>query len=371
LSDDSALELRERSARFLLLADFDPTRFYRQSMRRPELALVFPLALAACSGGHFSDAPGAPTTVTAACQDVAQSRCNRRVNCTSSVDSVGASLVRVYGDLDTCLTREALQCRNQATAAGAGATPAGLERCAAAVDTMACADFFDNVPPPACLPGGARAAAEPCAFNGQCSSGYCGGTRQNICGRCDTAPGAGGDCTDSNCGRDLICVASTNLCQSRSGAGASCSSAQPCRSDLNCISTSGAAATADSAGTCQAAATTVGSSCGTGTTNCDALLGLYCGGTKSARTCAALNYAPAGMPCGLLPDGSRVTCIAGDCYTDTGLASSTDLGTCKAFASDGTACDTELGPTCLNPARCVTTNGSAGVCTVALGGSCG
>jgi hypothetical protein len=320
----------------------------------------------ACSGNDFSNAPPTTKTVAEACQDLATARCNLRVSCTNGIELTGAALLRAYGDMDTCLAREALACQNQATAAGSGANPPHIEQCATAVMTEACADFFDNVPPPACLPGGSRAADEACAFNSQCTSGYCGGTRETICGSCGTAPGAGASCETSNCGRDLVCVESTNLCQARSDTGAACSSAQPCRSDLNCV------ASADDATvtTCQAAGASVGAPCGTGTSGCDGQLGLYCGGTKGARVCAAVGYATDGMACGMLADGSHVQCVAGDCYTATGLAAATDLGTCKAFAADGMACDSDLGPTCSSPARCVTSNGSVGVCTVAIGASC-
>ncbi|HTQ02462.1 MAG TPA: hypothetical protein VMI54_01355 [Polyangiaceae bacterium] len=332
-------------------------------------AAVCALAALACSGSHFSDAPPASLDVTQACDDLARARCNLRVACTDAVESSGAALLRAYGDMDTCLAREALQCQNQATASGSGATPTHVEGCVTAVESEACGDFFDNVPPPACLPGGSRAAGEPCAFNAQCSSGYCGGTANSICGSCGTAPGAGGDCTTSNCGRDLVCIASTNLCESRADTGAACSTSEPCRSDLNCIAATDAASTDDTTSTCQTAGGD-GAPCGSGTSGCDGMLGLYCGGTKGARVCTGVSYAANGEPCGMLADGTHAQCVAGDCYTDTGLAAATDLGVCKGFSGDGEPCDAELGPTCLAPARCVTTNGSVGVCTVALGASC-
>ncbi len=122
--------------------------------------------------------------------------------------------------------------------------------------------------------------------------------------------------------------------------------------------------------TCQASAASVGSSCGAGTPGCDGMLGLYCSGTKGARVCAAVSYAADGAACGTLADGSHVECIAGDCYTESGAAGAADLGICKGFASDGQACDTDLGPTCLSPARCVTASGHLGVCTIANGPSC-
>lgn len=347
-------------------------------MRRPTwwrartFAAVAGSAAFACSGNHFSDeqpTAAAQMTIVEACGDLAQARCNLRVSCTNAVESAGAGLLRAYGDMQTCLAREALACENQAKAAGSGSNPAHIERCVSAVPTTACADFFDNVPPPACVPGGTRGTGEHCAFNSQCSSGYCSGTANGICGSCGTAPGAGGDCTTSNCGRDLVCVASTNLCQSRGAEGAVCSSALLCRSDLNCIAGATASGTADATSTCEAAGGD-GSACGTGTSGCDGMLGLYCGGAKGARACTGVSYAASGEPCGALTDGTHAQCIAGDCYTETALAGATELGVCKGFAGDGEPCDADLGPTCMAPARCVTTNGSMGVCTVAIAASC-
>ena len=125
--------------------------------------------------------------------------------------------------------------------------------------------------------------------------------------------------------------------------------------------------------TCQASAASVGSvTCSAGTPGCDGMLGLYCGGTKGARACAAVSYAADGAPCGTLADGSHVECIAGDCYTESGPAGAADLGICKGFASDGEACDTDIGPTCLSPARAASRQAAIwkSVCTVATGPSC-
>jgi len=75
----------------------------------------------------------------------------------------------------------------------------------------------------------------------------------------------------------------------------------------------------------------------------------------------------AGTPCGQLADGSRVGCVAGDCYTATGLASGSDLGACQPLADDKGACDRAVGPSCMFPARCVVSGGdggTAGTCLV-------
>ena len=71
--------------------------------------------------------------------------------------------------------------------------------------------------------------------------------------------------------------------------------------------------------------------------------------------------------CGTLPDGSRAECINADCFTATGPAAATDTNaTCVAQAADGAGCDTQLGPLCLTPARCVTSGigATSGTCVV-------
>ena len=47
-------------------------------------------------------------SIQQACQDLAQARCDKRSSCTmlASATGPGASLVRVYGDMATCLQRE-------------------------------------------------------------------------------------------------------------------------------------------------------------------------------------------------------------------------------------------------------------------------
>jgi hypothetical protein len=119
---------------------------------------------------------------------------------------------------------------------------------------------------------------------------------------------------------------------------------------------------------------------------CDPTLGLYCGGAAGAKTCQLVVYGgagpdggvsgtdggtvsggatPAGTPCGVLADGTHVGCVAGGCYTATGPATGSDLGTCSPFAADNAACDSNLGPDCMLPARCVASgSGTAGTCLI-------
>jgi hypothetical protein len=112
----------------------------------------------------------------------------------------------------------------------------------------------------------------------------------------------------------------------------------------------------------------VGAACGGSNMDlgCDGTRGLHCSDTNGTEACIAFSYAGDGMPCGTLPDGSFAECTAGTCYTADGpfTSSASPTGTCKAFAADGDACDTNDGPLCLSPARCVTNGTTVGVCTV-------
>ena len=122
-----------------------------------------------------------------------------------------------------------------------------------------------------------------------------------------------------------------------------------------------------------AANSMMGAACGTGMAPCDGTKGLYCGGSGTSRTCLAIPYVENGMQCGNVGPGMFVGCAAGgNCYTAAGtIALTGEIGTCKAAASDGAACDTASGPPCLTPARCITTGGgTAGTCTVPDGTMC-
>jgi hypothetical protein len=111
--------------------------------------------------------------------------------------------------------------------------------------------------------------------------------------------------------------------------------------------------------------------CGSTNPACENNLGLACVGPTGAKTCQPITYVEVGAACGTLADGSRAGCANGDCFTATGPAAATDLGVCMANARGGAPCDSQLGPLCLAPARCVHAGGgTAGVCTVPLASMC-
>jgi hypothetical protein len=227
--------------------------------------------------------------------------------------------------------------------------------------------LLDNIPPTECAPVGTRINGQPCAFNGQCSTGFCSGNRLAACGICADAPKTGDSCATSFCGHNQICVDTTLICQVRGALNASCDAATaPCGAGMTCTGAG------TSPKTCQMASTTLGATCGAGTPGCYFAEGLWCTGTTAPKTCGLIAYVAAGQPCGTLTDGSLAVCRAGACYTNTGPAALTDLGTCKANAGDGQSCDTRVGPDCITPARCETQDGgTSGICEFPDAPTCG
>ena len=350
--------------------------------------------LAAAALGCSSNSSG--VSAATACAEVAQARCTEGSVCSlaDGVLGTGFNILANYGDLTTCVTRQTLNCTKALAAPQNGNTPAQLQQCLAAFMTYSCRDFFDNQPPAACAPTGPRASGSPCTFDGQCLSGSCNGTKSSVCGTCGDPPVAGADCSDSTCADGYRCVAASSECQLALSSNGACDSGHPCERGLSCV---GENAKTMTAGTCETAGTRLGVACGGTLPGCDPTRGLYCGGPAGAKTCMQIIYpgyngsvtadggatpaatdggagsatgaapTPAGTPCGQLADGSRVGCVAGDCYTATGLAGGSDLGACQPLAADTGACDTAVGPGCMFPARCVVFNGgngTAGTCVI-------
>ncbi len=315
-----------------------------------------------CSSSHSS-----AITAAQACADLAMARCNLRSTCSrpEGETGLGASLLETYGDLDTCLAREALACTNELDAAQTGASPAIVELCVHSFNDYSCPDFFDDLPPFYCAPLGQLADGAACAFDAQCRHGSCNHAPNAVCGTCGQRASGGGDCSAANCMHGERCLAATGTCAVLAGGLEPCT-AFPCQTGLYCQPSGGDASTNM---ICDGAWIRAGGACGGDTRAlCDQTRGLYCG---PAGTCARVTYAAAGSACGQLPDGTRVGCAAGGCYTDSGPASGTDMGTCKPFAADGDPCDTSVGPGCLPPARCLATGDStAGTCVIPRASLC-
>jgi len=326
------------------------------------LALLALLGLAGCGGGTSADT---------ACADVAAARCAQRSTCTN-----GVGVTKTYGDMTTCLAREKLGCENALAAKSTGNTPDRTVECSAAIKTESCTDYFAGNAPAACINTGTLADGTACAFAGQCSSTYCVGLGNAACGSCGQPLAAGADCSnDGTCARGQTCFSAntgmgmtTQSCVTEGAAGASCSRTAPCATGLSCVGTLAMGAT----GTCMPAATMAGAACDpTSRTaaGCDRALGLWCNATS--KTCTAITFAANGAACGVGSDGNLIDCTGGACYGSSNSINNPMMGTCKADAADGAACDTANGPGCLSPAKCVTGSGStAGTCQLADATKC-
>jgi hypothetical protein len=303
---------------------------------------------------------GSGTSIDKACTDLAQAQCMKRSSCTN-----GTGITRTWGDMSTCLTREKLACTIGLSAPQTGSTPATVEKCVAAFPNFSCADFLNNNPPAECIPTGPKPSGAPCAFGGQCQSGYCDSNKTATCGTCGDAPPDGASCRNSSCARQEQCAIRVLTCSMIPAAGDPCdNNAQPCGADSTCLGSSAAMM-----GTCVAGSSTVGAACDNKTTTCDGTMGLYC---NAATSCQTISEGADGAACGSLPMGVFAGCAAGgQCYNATGVALAGEMGTCSAPAADGDACDILAGPPCLAPARCVVSGGgTAGTCTVPSGNTC-
>ncbi|HEX5271314.1 MAG TPA: hypothetical protein VFW33_12530 [Gemmataceae bacterium] len=356
--------------------------------------------LVAASGCGSSSSSG--VSIATACADVAKARCSLGSDCSLAYQQAGTgfNILENYGTMATCVQRQTMNCTNALNAPDNGNTPNQVEnQCVPALISEQCAAFFDNMTPTACTPTGPRPAGAACTFNGQCMSGACNGTKTSVCGTCGSAPAIGEDCSDSTCAEGDRCLGATETCAAIVGLNGTCDATHPCDRGYSCV---GEDTKTMTAGTCEAASNSVGTPCGGTMPGCDPTLGLYCGGPAGAKTCQRVIYpgyngtvtpdggaiasdgggadsggaapTPAGTLCGQLADGMRVGCVAGGCYTATGLAGGSDLGGCKPFANDDDACDTVLGPGCMAPARCVVSGGgdggTAGKCTVPVATAC-
>jgi hypothetical protein len=303
-------------------------------------------------------------TAAEACAALAQAECTKRMTCSN-----GNNITRVYGEMGVCVTRGTLSCTNALASPGNGNDPTVVAACTAAYATLACNDFFDGKLPAPCTPTGSVATGGACTFNGQCMTGYCGDTKNKLCGTCAAVPAAGDSCATGQCGHGQTCVDATMLCQNNGLLNGSCDANDPCGNGLSCVGNSAATGP----GTCQLALGQLGVACGGVTMpGCDNTLGLYCGGAAGAKTCMMMMYVGDGEACGNLGSGVVAQCSAGNCYDSNGQVTGSGMGTCKLDAVDGASCDTMMGPSCMTPARCVISGGgTSGTCRVPMGNSCG
>lgn len=300
-----------------------------------------------------SGAGGNPAAeMDAACSASAAATCEKREACRAG------EATRLWGSVDACTARTKAACVAGLAAPDAGATAATTTACAASITSASCTDWLSPKPLAGCGPyQGKRVDGAACTYGAQCTSGTCQNPSGGLCGACAPLPKAGDPCGDNvGCGAtDLKCDTDTMKCMVPSGAGAACGKGlAPCGTELSCIG-----ATATKQGACTADATTVGAACDPKSEtapDCDKAKGLYC--DKTTKKCAQAAVAQPGSPCGAVGDLGTICTGGSVCIVPSG----TKTGTCTPLAKDGAACDTTLGPTCLAPARCVITSGTAGTC---------
>jgi hypothetical protein len=319
------------------------------------LRIAWVIALAGCGGAAGS--PDGGLTDDQACTDVATAHCARLQSCSN-----GARITRDFGDFSTCVVRERLGCLSALAAPSTGQSAATEEACAAALPSQDCNDLY-LARGSSCAVSGALADGAPCAFNGQCQSSYCVHDKNAACGVCGQPPAAGASCANDFCARGQFCDSVTSACAAGAGDGNPCNRMTPCGPGSSCVG-----ATMTTSGTCQPAASQPTAACDPrqrSLPSCDPNQGLSC--NTLSLTCTAIAYVDDGQPCGVLADGSTAGCKGGGlCVIATGQT----VGTCKAPAPDGAACDLVAGPPCLFPARCAVAGGTAGTCVVPVGAAC-
>jgi hypothetical protein len=283
----------------------------------------------------------APVSVLAACGRMAAAYCGALDSCHD------LTLLRTWGDADTCKTRLSLACQKELAAPSTSLTVARVQACADAqtgcgnLSQSACAAI------PGALPLGTQ-----CRFDGQCQSAHCTTTNRAPCGVCTPSAQADDSCAVS-CEGDVVCNSTTNQCATLVAAAGPCDGAHPCALGYSCVGL-----TSTAAGTCQPAATHAGDMCDpmlqksagcNFTTN-----GLFCSSSLSA--CVEAKYVGNGEACGTTSTTSS-RCKAGAFCVN---------GFCSGPAADGAACNLDTGPSCLWPAYCHTNGGNdpTGTCTL-------
>nr|HEX4315206.1 hypothetical protein [Kofleriaceae bacterium] len=323
------------------------------------------------SGGHDGAAGDGAISIDDACTQSATQRCTKLETCSNP------DLEKRFGDLATCEAREKLTCVDALGAPDNANTAAAVAGCTAAITGESCADFLaDKDPPAACQTlAGSAAAGASCQFAAQCATAFCATSVDDVCGTCAAQPAVGTSCADQGCGQDLICVATTQLCQEPGESGGGCSRDLPCDDDLTCV---GSDLGSGGSGTCTPDVETAGSACDrthkTGAA-CDPDAGLVCDGLTNQ--CVAQPIVGAGAACGVI-DGvdtlceAAATCQPVDAGSGSGSGSGSAGSICVANADDGGACDPALGVACLTPAKCVPTGSgsSAGTCVLAGSATC-
>ncbi len=304
----------------------------------------------------------------AACNDYAAIICAKLDSCTGNVN-----VAENYSSNDECIVREALSCITSLDAPDNAASAAGIERCGAGIMAGSCGDFFDhtNFPSSCIARPGPRPNGAACAFNGQCDSTWCYLPASAACGTCTTRPEAGAPCAvNGDCGgQSLHCSSGIKTCEPVVASGSVCDATHLCPYEESCVVPDGG-----TSGLCTVRGA-LGSACDAKLTKaplCANDFGYFC--PSATDICAPITAAFTDQTCGTLAgvvvNGVRGPSHSAVCYGGTDcFPTTTSSGFCTPPAADGQPCDSVLGPSCENPARCVPKNpandaSTAGTCLV-------
>jgi hypothetical protein len=289
-------------------------------------------------------------------------------------------------------------CQNTVALPGSGVTPAALEACAAALNTLPCLAAPDMVGAllygsasflAACNFVGTLPEGAPCNEDFQCASALCSGAHQTLgtegplpptCGTCAPTAAIGEPCSGGGCGPGAICSgASVCVAVTYGALGAKCDGGgslcgpglfcdtqagqcvsipanvgNPCNSSVGCAPP---LVCRGSPATCQQPA--VDGSC---SADQDCSAGFVCETNTSPSQCQAITLLMPGEPCGAV----ATQCAVGSCpFASSGAP------TCPTVVPDGqpcggnATCDTYSA--CFNPKTPVS---GTGVCTPIDGDVC-
>lgn len=216
---------------------------------------------------------------------------------------------------------------------------ARMEACVQELEQADCVevmttDVSDCSPLVGTLPPGTT-----CRSPGACASGWCQNLTTAECGVCGVSGGVGADCTSNPCNLDLTCTVN-KTCASRVALGAVCGTNQPCQTGAYC-----------SDGRCVALKGN-GTACTT-SQECSVYQALSC----FQGNCSTVGLANPGGTC-----GSSINTLCRNNGFCRG-ATTTVTGVCVAAATEGQACSTTNGPSCVEPLSC----SNSGTCAFLAG----
>lgn len=272
------------------------------------------------------------------CAATADALCSYLQRCVPVVFGLG------FSDLASCKTRGELACSIDKQSPGAGVVgPA----CATDLKALACSGTT-VIAPASCRTKGTLTDGATCENDLQCTSGACvkAPGAASPCGTCTARAAVNGSCANGvKCDWDLVC-ADGNVCKVPNQKNEACTRGS-CIGPYRCVG-----------GTCKDPVALDGA-CNQVTTDddpCDGTKLLFCQRTAPAAppgTCKAIVVASASQACGVV-NQQLVVCGPG-----TSCEGPNGNKTCVAKAADNAACDTNLGPSCSDPAEC-----SNGKCTL-------